>query len=129
MANSKKDLIHQALTHAGIIGVGETVAGEDFAVAERTADALFEDLKRENGRPIDWDLENIPDGIFLRFYTLLSADLSPIFSVPPRVGRGIAWARLRGAVNQRPDTGRYDYNSDGTVNEYEQEARRRATFY
>ncbi len=126
---SKKDLIHMALTHAGIIGVGETISGEDYAVAEQTADGLFAELKLDNGVPLAWDLDSVPPEVFLSLYTLLSVDLSPVFSVAPRANRGAIWGRLRGIINKQADLGLYDINKDGVVDENESNAKKRAEFF
>lgn len=130
MAKTQTDLVTLAYRLLGVIDLEESPTTAEDTHGDALSAAIYEELQAQQGLAISWALANaIPDEAFIPFAYVLAFDLAPTMQVSAPISRGVAMARLRGALAPDDREDFRDTDDSGTVDADEADAGARAAYY
>lgn len=94
MSKTKTEVIARAHRVLGVLAADENPSADMVAFAGDTLDGIYGELQYVQGVPVNFDLTDIPDEIFLPLADYLAAELAPHYAVNGPV-RSRAIGRLR----------------------------------
>lgn len=129
MTKTALDITTEGLRWSGALDTVEA-ATADMAVAGRSVlQGLIDEFTSTHGATITWDVNTVPDGLFLPLSRLVAHDLAHRFNGEVMETRARAIGRVRAYLFPNDLPLRGDYDGDGTVDEDEAAASKRASFY
>jgi len=128
MAKTKSDIVTRALRKIGVCGIEDAPEAGDAANATAVLEALFPQIKAEQGFTFTWSLNETPEAAFLPLAYLLASEIASDYGKQgPSYSRSMASLRAYAFPDDRPL--RADLDEDGTVTDDEAEADKRAQYY
>lgn len=77
---TQSDLANRTLELLGIKAAGQSVASEDFSLANDTINGIYQELRRVDHAP--FSLTAIPDWAQTPLRDMVAADLAPLYGLP-----------------------------------------------
>ena len=129
MTKTSADVITEALAWCGSLNTASLPSGDRVTFGKSLLQGLVDELVSVQGATIAWTIETIPDGLFLPMSRLLAHDLAARFGGEVMETRARAISRVRAVLFPNDLPLRGDADEDGTVDEAEEAANKRAAYY